>query len=544
MKVFLTRILPRLCVLAVLLAGIAVLLGRFLDSKTVSPPVAAPQSDRLKADLVILNEVFAKASEANGQKPTPEADRRTLARRLSLALTGAPPSLEEIRSLEKLSDDADAVAFWLDHLFADRRYADYIAERFARAFVGVETGPFLVYRRRRLVTWLGDQFAENRPYDELVRDLISAEGLWTSQPETNFITVSVMQGNGGPDEQKLAARTSRAFLGFSLDCVQCHNDKFGDRWKQEDFHQLAAYFAQADMTITGVREKKGKDYETRYLGHTEETVVPPHAPYQPELLGESGSRREQIAHWVTHPKNEAFARATVNRTWAILFGHPLVAPVDDIPLDGPFPAGLEELARLFTDSGYDLQQLIRVIASSEPFHRDSQSGSAEEPVTPEQEAVWAAFPVTPLRPEQVAGSVIQSNTLQSLDSTTHVFQKILRFFQTRDFVKRYGDPGEDEFAEESGTIPQRLLLMNGKLVGERIKPNPILSSTSRIASYSPSDSAAIDAAFLAALTRYPNEEERNHFLSTLDDKKGKARERAFVDIFWALINTTEFSWNR
>ncbi|MBP6602863.1 MAG: DUF1553 domain-containing protein [Verrucomicrobiales bacterium] len=544
MKVFLTRILPRLCVLAVLLISLAMLLAHYLSSVSIVSPQVPQASEEFQNDLSAVNETFARASDLAGDAPAPAADRLTLARRLSLALTGSPPSLEEIRSLEKLPEDGDPIAFWLDHLFADRRYADYLAERFARAFVGVETGPFLVYRRRRLVTWLGDQLTANRPYDELVRDLISAEGLWTSQPETNFITVSVMQGKGGPDEQKLAARSSRAFLGFSLDCVQCHDDKFGDRWKQEDFHQLAAYFAQADMTITGVREKKGINYETRYLGKTEMTVVAPHVPYQPELLGESGSRREQIANWVTHPKNEAFARATVNRTWAILFGRPLLTPVDDIPLDGPYPAGLEELARCFTESGYDLQYLIRIIASSEPFRRDSRSGDPERPVTAEQEAVWCAFPITPLRPEQVAGSVIQASTLQTLDSTTHVFQKLRRSFETRDFVKRYGDPGENEFAEESGTIPQRLLLMNGKLVRERIQPNPLLSSTSRIAKYSPSDNAAIDAAFLAVLTRYPNEEERNHFRSSLDGKKGKTRDSAFTDLFWALINTTEFSWNR
>ena len=231
MKVFLTRILPRLCVLAVLLISLAMLLAHYLSSVSIVSPQVPQASEEFQNDLSAVNETFARASDLAGDAPAPAADRLTLARRLSLALTGSPPSLEEIRSLEKLPEDGDPIAFWLDHLFADRRYADYLAERFARAFVGVETGPFLVYRRRRLVTWLGDQLTANRPYDELVRDLISAEGLWTSQPETNFITVSVMQGKGGPDEQKLAARSSRAFLGFSLDCVQCHDDKFGDRWK-------------------------------------------------------------------------------------------------------------------------------------------------------------------------------------------------------------------------------------------------------------------------------------------------------------------------
>ena len=119
-----------------------------------------------------------------------------------------------------------------------------------------------------------------------------------------------------------------------------------------------------------------------------------------------------------------------------------------------------------------------------------------------------------------------------------------RFGETRDFVKRYGDPGEDEFDEKSGTIPQRLLLMNGKLVEERTKPDPIINSSTRLANYAPSDSATLDAAFLAILTRYPLPEERTHFTALLAGEKNNARERAVADLYWTLINSTEFSWNR
>ena len=546
MKSFLTRTLPRLLSLIFVMVALGTLLLRYFEGQKITPLPPSKVSGGVSGDVAKVNAAFQQSWNSAGLLPTAKADHYTLARRLSLALTGAPPSLEEIRRLEMLAPEADPVQAWLDHLFADRRYADYVAERFARAFVGVETGPFLVYRRRRLVNWLGDELAMNRHYDELVRSLIAAEGLWTSRPETNFITVSVVQGgkNEGPDEMKLAARTSRAFLGFSLDCVQCHDDKFGDRWKQKDFHQLAAYFAQADMTITGVREKRSKEYETRYLGKTEATEVLPHVPFSPELIPDKGSRRERLARWVTDPHNVAFARATVNRTWAILFGRPLVDPVDDIPLDGPFPAGMEELARGFIESHYDLQHLIRVIAGSDPFRVDSRAENPDKPVTAAQEVAWAAFPVTPLRPEQVAGSIIQASVLHALDSNTHVIQKMRRFGETRDFVKRYGDPGEDEFDEKSGTIPQRLLLMNGKLVEERTKPDPIINSSTRLANYAPSDSATLDAAFLAILTRYPLPEERTHFTALLAGEKNNARERAVADLYWTLINSTEFSWNR
>jgi hypothetical protein len=111
-------------------------------------------------------------------------------------------------------------------------------------------------------------------------------------------------------------------------------------------------------------------------------------------------------------------------------------------------------------------------------------------------------------------------------------------------VKRYGDPGEEEFAGESGTIPQRLLLMNGKLVRERTEPNPIMNASTRLAKYSPSDEAAVRAAFLASLTRHPEPAELGHFAGLLSGSKGNHRDRALTDLCWTLINTTEFSWNR
>lgn len=540
-----SRLLRTILGLSVVLA-IAVIAGILVAKHFTAPVVSSLNPSVATVDVEKVNTALQSSWKEQGVEPTPSADALTLARRLSLALTGAPPSLEEIRRMESLPADADSVQAWLDHLFADRRFADYTAERFARAFVGTEPGPFLVYRRRRFVNWLADQLVINRPYDQIVHDMVAAEGVWTTHPESNFITVSVIQNgeNKGPDEIKLAARTTRAFLGFSLDCVQCHDDKFSDQWKQEDFHQLASFFAQSEMAISGVSDNKEKEYDYRFNGMVEEQTVPAVFPYQPELSSEGDNRRAMLADWITHDENRPFARATVNRTWALLFGRPLIEPVDDIPLEGPFPAGFEELAGSFIASGHDLHQLIRTIAATDAFQRESRSADPAAPVTPEQEEAWAAFPVTPLRPEQVAGSIVQSSTLQALDADTHIVQKLRRFFETRDFVKRYGDQGEAELQEESGTIPQRLLLMNGKLVGERTKSNPIMNAPTRLAGFDMENETVIEAAFLSALTRYPDSTEQEYFVSLIEEERKKSREHAMADVYWALYNSTEFSWNR
>lgn len=500
----------------------------------------------LPENLDRLNRVIESRWQKEQVSPAPAADPYTLARRLSLSLTGAVPSLEEIRMLETTEEKVQLNA-WLDHLLADRRTSDYLAERFARVYVGVESGPFLVYRRRRMVNWISDQIFQNRPYDDLARELIAAKGIWTTSPAGNFITVTTQEGagKGTPDEIKLAARTSRAFLGVSLDCVQCHDDKFGDRWKQKDFHQLAAYFAQSDIGLSGVWDNPELDYETRYRGKKETEPVSMQVPYQDELVtSEVGTPRDQLANWITHRENKSFSRAIANRAWAMLFGRPLVTPIDDIPIDGDIDPVLEFLAEEFVNSDHDLHALFRLIANSNAFQRSSQSDDPERPITLEQEAQWAAFPLTQLRPEQVSNSIVQAASVKAIDSTSHIIQRLARAEQTKDFVNRFGDKGENEFIENTGTIPQRLILMNGNLVNERTQPNPVMNSTTRIAALARDPHTTIDSCFLSVLSRLPTEKESAHFSQLIAGKKGEQRQRVLQDIYWALINSTEFSWNR
>jgi len=487
---------------------------------------------------------FASHWNSAHLEPAPVADDLTLARRLSLALTGTIPSLEELRALEARPQE-ERIPWWLTRLFEDRRYGDYLAERFARMLVGVEDGPFIFFRRHRFTSWLSDRLMANRPYDEIVRDLLTAEGIWTSRPEVNFMTVTVDPNaeEKALDPVKLAGRVSKAFLGVRLDCVQCHDDFMGGPWKQRDFHQMAAFFAPAEMSLTGVRDNAVRTYEHRYLGRAESEPVPAQVPFHQELLPAEGPLRSRLAAWVTHPDNRPFARAMVNRTWALLFNRPLRAPVDHLSLDGPFPPGMEELADDLIAHRFDLQRLIRVIAATAVFRRASGSDDAEHPVTEEQAAAFAAFPLTRLRPEQVAGSVLQSANLRTINADSHVLVRLVRFFQQQDFIKRYGDAGEDEFGVVGGTIPQRLILMNGQLVQERTKEDLAMNSATRIGVLAPDDATAIETAYLTVLTRRPAPAERDHFLSRFEDRPAPGRSQKMEDLFWTLINSTEFSWN-
>ncbi len=525
-----------------LLAGVPGLLLATLMRPAVAPHLpAAEQRGDVSDAARQVDAAFEKHWAVQGLTAVPRADSLTVARRLSLALTGSIPSLEEVRALEALPAEEVATR-WLDRLLGDRRTADYLAERFTRVFTGTEDGPFLIYRRRRLVEWLAEALLKNRPYDQVVRELIASNGVWTTNPAVNFITVT-NENKKGPDEVKLAARVSRAFLGTRIDCVQCHDGKLGSPWKQTDFHQLAAFFGQADFALNGLRDDPKDRYRNRYLGETQEHEISARVPWRPEALPAKGTPRQQLAAWVTATENRAFARAIVNRVWALLFNRPLVMPVDDIPHAGPFPPGMEELASDFIAHGHDLHRLIRVIAATRVFQLRSDSGDAGHPVGAEAEKAWAAFPVTRLRPEQMAGSIIQAASLATLDAETHVLFRLKRYADIANFVKRYGDTGEDSFEDGGGTIPQRLLLMNGNMVTDNVNSNPLVNASSRIGMLAPDARHAVEAAYLAIFTRKPSAEESTHFESLVNAVKGKRRENVLSDLYWTLMNATEFSWN-
>ncbi len=531
---------PRNLLLLVLVGGGVAALGANLLPRDPAPlahhDTAAYRTPDFRAAVERIDASFVQQWDGQGLRAAPPAPDLAVARRLALGLMGTIPSLAEIRQFERLPPD-ERLPWWLDHVLADRRFADYFAERFARAWVGTEDGPFVFYRRRRFVSWLADQLAQERPHDALVRDLIASEGLWTSEPAANFVSVTIQPDNQNqPDPVRLAGRVTRAFLGLRLDCAQCHNHPFAE-WKQSDFQGLAAFFGQARLGFTGVHDGPG-EYEAEDRKTREVKTVVPRVPFAPELLPEQGSRRHRLACWVTDPKNPYFARAAVNRVWALLLGRPLVEPVDNLGPDAPAPPALQLLADDFAEHGFDLRRLIRVIACTRVFRTDS---AADQPAAEGEEKAWAVFPLTRLRPEQVVGSVLQATSVTTLDSESHILLRLARLGSRNEFIQRYGDSGEDEFDGKGGTIPQRLLMMNGKLTHDKIQENPFNAST-QIGWMAPDDAHAVEAAYLAVLTRRPSPAEAEHFGKFLADP-GPKRSQRLEDLCWALVNSTEFSWN-
>lgn len=485
-----------------------------------------------------VDAAFRRRWTEQGLHASEPADELALMRRLTLALCGSIPSVEEVRWFES-RPPGQRVGGWVDSLLRDRRTADFLAERFARAFVGTEDGPFIQFRRRRFTTWLSDAILANRPYDSIVRDLVADQGIWTDHPATNFVSVTRSEETEAPDPERLAARVSRAFLGVRIDCAQCHDHPF-QPWKQADFRGLAAFFGGAYSGLRGIR-----DHDSTYKPLDRKTKEPvevePRVPFRPELLPESGTLRARLAGWIVNRANPNLARATVNRMWAILFGRPLVEPVDDLPVSAELPPALDLLADDFSAHGYDLHRLIRNITALEVFRLDSLGGSTTDSEGQRDDS-WASFPIVRLRPEQVAGAIFQSASLSTLGPQSPWFVRFALYTGRNEFVRRYGDSGEDEFAPAGGTIPQRLLFMNGDLVQKKTEDG-LFNASRRIAELAPTDERAVELAYLAVLTRRPTGEEQAHFVSRLAGTTGQERKDRLTDLFWTLLNSTEFSWN-
>lgn len=504
---------------------------------SAAPRGAVPEPPRPKVETL---DAFFEARWGS-LRPSAAAPPLLVFRRLSLALRGAQPSLQEIRRFEaELLQDKSAAVLdrWAVRFLDGPRFAEYFSRRLARAFVGVKNGDFIRFRRDRFVAWLRDSLKKNTPYDRLVLEMIDAQGLWTDTPQVNFITQAIQQDQLDP--AALAGRTARIFLGQRIDCAKCHDHPYED-WTQDQFEGLAAHFGQARLGMAGVRDDPAERWAPTYAnpGMVTSTAavagVEPSLPFGADWLGAEPRARTSLARWVVHDNNRRFRRAAVNRIWGLMFGRALVTPVDE--LDDPDPSvrdALDVLGDRFAKDGYDLRRLIRLIAASRPFGLGSRDASQQNPASAVE--AWAVFPLARLRPEQLYGALLQSSSLKTIDPRSGFLVRGIRFLRGAQFVRAYGDLGEDELSKRSGTVAQALLRMNGKLPHELSEAH-LFNAAGRIFMLVDSPQERLESVFLTCLTRRPTEAERAHFAPLLVDRE------AVEDLYWTLINAPEFSWN-
>ena len=222
-----------------------------------------------------------------------------------------------------------------------------------------------------LHNWIKESFRTNKPYDQFVRELVTAKGSIYSSGPANYFRINT-------NSSALTEATSQLFLGVRLECAKCHHHPF-EKYSQEDYYSMAAFFSRVgsknseEFGLFG-RETIVMVRATGEVSHprTRQRMEP--TPLGGEAIDHDLDRRLPLADWLTSPDNEFFARSVVNRYMRYLLGSGLVEPVDDMRSTNP-PSNialLDALAADFVATNFDLKHLIRTIMTSRLYGLSSR----------------------------------------------------------------------------------------------------------------------------------------------------------------------------
>ncbi len=448
-----------------------------------------------------------------------------------LDLAGVAPPVAEIRAF--LSDDgSDKREQLIDRLLRSPQYANHMASRWNEILLppDAQTQGQQQDNVAALHDWLRKQFRDNTPYDYLVGGFLTAGGAGDTGPAIFYTSHSL-------EPEKLAAATSRIFMGIQLQCAQCHDHPF-DRWTQKDFWRYAAFFSQLKQSDS----RTGRDaiIEDRPGGEVTlpetDTVMPPRYPgvVAPPERDPADLRRRQLTIWMASRDNPYFARAAVNRAWAHLFGRGLVDPVDAMDADNrpSHPELLDYLAEYFIEQRFNLRTLYATFARSEAYGRTSSVIAADRP----PEDSFAAMTAKTLTAEQFYDSLHQNVYRRSASSPG---DRMSADRVTRgQFLTRMLTPGSSPRDYPHGVV-QVLGMMNGPEIANATNPNQVGLLASLEAPFF-TDSDRIETLFLAALSRPPRADEAQRFADHLSRATTSEEQTvAISDLLWVLLNTAE-----
>jgi hypothetical protein len=472
--------------------------------------------------------------------PSPVCSDEEFVRRASLDATGALPDPDEVAAF--LADPApsrDKRAKYVDRLLARPEFVDFWTQRWGdwlrnRADSERSQKPMLA-----LHNWLRAAVRDNKPLDRMAAELITARGSTFRSGPANFFRL-----NRGPENAAEAA--AQLFLGIRLQCARCHQHPF-ERWTQEDYHSLAAYFARIgtkndpEYGLFG----GGVDIVLKPTGETRHPrtgkTLAPRPPGATEPADDPADRRLALARWLTDPANPGMARNFANRYWAHFLGRGLVEPVDDVRDTNPptNPELLEALAADLVRSGWDARHLIRTIMLSRTYQTSSRptAGNAGDTqfhsryyvkrLTAEQllDAVCTVTGVAEKFPLLPAGTRATGLPDPGTDSYfLDVFGRPKR--ETACECERQGDPN----------MAQVLHLINGQAINAKLASPDAWPA--RLARAGKTDAEIIERLYLLALSRRPSDRERTTAEALV--KSAPSRKEGLEDLLWTLCNSKEF----
>jgi hypothetical protein len=502
--------------------------------------------DSLYATLPVNNQidrlVYGRLKKL-GLAPSEGCPDSEFIRRASLDAIGTLPAPEQTR--EFLADTSlDKRNKLIDRLLEQPAYADHWAVKWGDLIRGnpSRVGVKPVYL---LDLWLRETFRQNKPYDEFVRELLTAQG-----STHRYGPAALFRDKREPAEA--SAFVSQIFLGVRLECAKCHHHP-NEKWAQSDYYQLAAYFAEVKHKGQGISAPISGEPEFIWHAPGGEVkhpvtgeVLKPQPPGGPPAQIEAGrDPRAVLVDWMTSTNNPFFARAIVNRVWAQFFGRGIVDPVDDFRASNP-PTNeplLDWLAHDFVSHGYDLKQLMRTIMQSRVYQLSSLPNQYNLADTKNfSRAYRRRLPAEVLLDavSHVTGTMDSFSGMppgaRALETWNHKLES--------EFMDAFGRPNSSaECPCERDTKPsvvQALHLMNSNKLQNKLAS--VDGRAKKLAESKLSEKEIITELYLATWSRFPLDEELRLALAVYSAKDA-TRQTATEDVMWALINSAEFVFN-
>jgi hypothetical protein len=470
-----------------------------------------------------------------GIAPSELADDAAFLRRAFLDTIGTLPTPREARDFLADADPRKRERL-IDELLARDEYADYWTMRWSDILL-IDRDKIGAEGAVAMTRWLRRQFAENRPYDELVRAMLTAEGDVRAEGPASLYTVL--------DSPEATARSmSQLFLGVRIECAQCHHHPF-EKWGQDDYVALSGFF-------TGVKRKglPGGNQAVVSTGGTDLTHPRSGETVPARALGAAKAsfegvrdRRQVLADWMTAPENSFLAPAIVNRLWAHYFGRGLVEPVDDLRATNPpiNAALMIALADHLREVSYDLKAFTRTLLSSRTYQLSAISN--ETNAGDEQNFSHARF--KPLPAEVLLDAISSATGVPEKFSGWPAGYRAVEIWDNRAasyFFEVFGRPVRASVCEcersSEPSVAQALHLMNSPEILSKIASPD--GRASRLAAADLGPEQIVEELCLAALSRYPTPEERALLAGRFVESD---RRTAAGDVMWTLLNSKEFIYN-
>ena len=517
----------------------------------------APSYPPVSSETVIarISEELQTRWNALGLQPSARADDSEWLRRIYLDIMGRVPTVHEAQSF--LADKREQKRETLvDELLNDSGYARNFTTKWTNLLIGRSSNPQV--NRDAFEKFLRVSFAGNRPWNQIVADLISAEGNNSENGATNFLIAHLNN-----DATPATAVCSKLFLGRQVHCNQCHNNPY-DKTKQLAFWELNSFFQQ---TTSVYRQRRDPNTGRLLSGFTElvtrdaggptyfETQTGLMQVAYPRFNGKDvdsspeTNRRVELARLMTTGEQPQLAAAFINRIWEHFFGIGFTRSVDDMGPHDPasHPELLASLSEQFMRSGYDMKQLIRWICLSEPYQlssRFSESNQNDDPSLGDLPAFSRMY-VKSMTAEQTYDSFLTATKAHQVGAVDWTQAERNRQQWLRQFVVAFHTDENDEKMAFEGSIGNALSLMNGPLIDKALDTSAG-SFLGEIVRQKSSESEKIRSLCLATLSRTPSPSEFSSLKKMLRDGSvshdGRSRStEAYQDLFWALLNSNEFA---